>query len=222
MEDQILLLEKDPENNKILRDVLGKIHSIKGTAGSFGLKAVTNIFHQLEDHYLIDTKASINIIELSLKVIDVSREYVKSFTSGKHDELDLHEKFLKVFQKPDTQIKGRYLLNETDPFMVKLIATTFEKMGIEAALTNDGLEALGRILNEKFDGLITSYQTPTIDGINLTKMIRATDLIPASFQIIFITSDDDIDEFNGVNRLFRKRSTLKEQLREYLELIYPD
>lgn len=148
--------------------------------------------------------------------------YITSFTSGKHDELVFQERFLKVFQKSEATIKGHFLLNESDPFMVRLITSTFEKMEIEAALTNDGLEALGRILNEKFDGLITSYQTTTIDGVNLTKMIRANDLIPSDFQIIFITSDDDIEEFDGVNRLFRKRSNLKEQLTEYLELIYSD
>jgi CheY-like chemotaxis protein len=106
--------------------------------------------------------------------------------------------------------------------MIKLITSAFEEMGIEAALTNDGYEALGRILNENFDGLITSYQTPTIDGINLTKIIRATDLIPSDFNIILITSDNDIDEFDGLNRLFRKKFTLRENIKDYLELFYAD
>lgn len=222
LEKEVLNLEKNISDNNILRNILGQVHSIKGSAGSFGLKSLTNIYHQLEDHFMIDHDPTNELMDISLKVIDVSREYVKSFTSDKHDELIFHEKFLEVFRKKRSHFKGRFLLNESDPFMIKLITSTLEEMEIGAALSNDGYEALGRILNEDFDGLITSYLTPTIDGINLTKIIRATDLISSDFKIIFITSDDDVDEFDGVNKLFRKRSTLRDNIKDYLDLIYAE
>src|SRR4030042_6041059 len=60
------------------------------------------------------------------------------------------------------------IVDDEEP-MRKLIATFLSQKGHQCVTANNGLEALEKVMEAKFDALITDIVMPEMDGIALTK-----------------------------------------------------
>lgn len=65
-----------------------------------------------------------------------------------------------------------------------------EKHHFRVAVAADGAEALSRIADEKPDLVITDVEMPGVDGVELTRRLRAAPAT-ATLPVIMITSADD-------------------------------
>ena len=64
------------------------------------------------------------------------------------------------------------VVDDEEP-MRKLIATWLSQMGHQCVTANNGLEALDKIMETKFDAILTDIVMPEMDGIALTKEISS-------------------------------------------------
>ena len=80
--------------------------------------------------------------------------------------------------------------------MRTFLARALEKAGHEVAATGDGLEALGRAKDERFDLLLADVVMPSLDGFQLASRARA---LHPDLQVMFITG------FAAVTLKARKR-----------------
>ena len=69
----------------------------------------------------------------------------------------------------------KILVVDDEEQMRKLIATLLSQKGHQCLTANNGREALGKIMEAKFDALITDIVMPEMDGITLTKELSKHD-----------------------------------------------
>ena len=64
------------------------------------------------------------------------------------------------------------LLVEDDPINRMLVASLLTDAGLQVRLANDGLEAVERVMSERFDLILTDMQMPRLDGPDAARRIR--------------------------------------------------
>jgi CheY-like chemotaxis protein len=86
----------------------------------------------------------------------------------------------------------KILLVDDEPEICRLVKTMVEPLGVEVRTSSDSREAALILETEKFDGIMLDVAMPNLDGVELTRKIRAT---PPNQQapIIMITGLDDVD-----------------------------
>jgi CheY-like chemotaxis protein len=97
----------------------------------------------------------------------------------------------------------KILLVDDEPDVCKLVKAMVEPLGVEVRTTSDSREAALILEAEKFDGIMLDIAMPNLDGIELTRKIRAT---PPNQQapIIVITGLDNVD---AMRRAFEAGAT---------------
>ncbi len=87
----------------------------------------------------------------------------------------------------------RVLLVDDDPAMLRLLAHWLEKAGYRVAQAADGRQALEAIEAECPDFLVTDWEMPHVDGLELCRRVRQLDL-PHYVYILFLTVRSTRDE----------------------------
>lgn len=80
----------------------------------------------------------------------------------------------------------RILVAEDNEINQIVLATQLEKMGHEAVITGDGLEALAAWQSQRFDLVLTDCHMPNMDGFGLTDAIRREERERALLQVPII------------------------------------
>ncbi len=93
--------------------------------------------------------------------------------------------FIKVV--PPEERAYRVLLAEDSPFFRQMITNYLVSAGYEVETASDGLEAWEKLQKEHFDVLITDIEMPRMNGLELTKKIRA-DARLAQLPVMALTS----------------------------------
>lgn len=77
---------------------------------------------------------------------------------------------------------------EDDTDLNRFVSSSLRNAGYDVVSCFDGLEALGKMDEEKCDLLLTDIMMPKMNGFELAESVRATD---KTMPIIFITAKDD-------------------------------
>ncbi|MBY0576783.1 MAG: response regulator [Gallionellaceae bacterium] len=87
------------------------------------------------------------------------------------------------------KISGAYLLLAEDNEINQQVARELlGKAGVTVAIANNGKEAIARLWEEKFDGVLMDMQMPVMDGLTATREIRKNPRL-ANLPIIAITAN---------------------------------
>ena len=73
-------------------------------------------------------------------------------------------------------MKHKLLIADDEAAIVNMIKDTLDSLGAEVVSTTDSQEALKYLDQERFDGVFLDIRMPVLDGIELTKRIRASSL----------------------------------------------
>jgi len=94
------------------------------------------------------------------------------------------------------KISGAYLLLAEDNEINQQVARELlEKAGVTVAVAENGEEALARLWEEKFDGVLMDMQMPVMDGITATREIRKNPRL-ANLPIIAMTANVMASDLN--------------------------
>jgi len=100
---KIINFEEDPEDKDILNDIFRGIHTLKGSANSFGFTRLGEYVHHFEDvldyYRSEETEVSKDVIDLFLDSVDVVKEMLQI-------EIDESEGFPEKYDETLTQIQS--------------------------------------------------------------------------------------------------------------------
>jgi PAS domain S-box-containing protein len=97
----------------------------------------------------------------------------------------IHEGFVMDLQGRNILVVEDNVINQ------KVMLQTLERLNAKVTIASNGLEALERIRNERFDLIFMDLQMPEMDGYEATKMIRNCTVgsVDRSIPIIALTAD---------------------------------
>ncbi|MEM7657681.1 MAG: response regulator [Bacteroidota bacterium] len=135
---------------------------------------------------------------------------------------------LEANQPPNAPLPGRLLLAEDNLVNQKLALRMLEKLGYQAEVANNGLEAIAKLNEQVFDIILMDVQMPGLDGLEATRRIREE--FPPDLQPIIIAMtanamkgdremciDAGMDDY--ISKPFRM-AKLGEMLQQYLAAIH--
>lgn len=201
-----------PAGSAVSAELVRDVHSLKGAAGTYGLGFVTDVCHRLEDFVSEGRPGEDHQAHLDglLGYIDLMRDYVASVAAGGDRTGAPFAARLDELPKPGARV--RVLIVEPAQSMSRAYWRLLDSHGIAAATSSSGYEALGRLVHDGYDAVLTSYETSDISGLSLAKAARAIDEISDTLKVILITSNDVGENEPAVNRLVRKDRHLEASL----------
>ena len=168
-----------------------EVHSIKGSAGTHGLHAISTVCHNLED-CLAEVSAEQSKITQDhknnwLAYLDLLVKTSEKYQQGEEDFADIEDEIDKL-RHTSPGVKYRALMIEPSGMHAQMCEKVLSKYGVSFSYASDGYEALGRLLSEPFDILVTSLQIPRLDGQALIGALRLGSKRNREMKTILLTS----------------------------------
>nr|WP_297767005.1 chemotaxis protein CheA [uncultured Butyrivibrio sp.] len=99
LNDNIMILEQDPENEDCINEIFRSAHSMKGMAGTMGYTRMQNLTHDMEDVFSDVRAGKIKIksadIDVLLQCLDAIQAYVDSITENQDEGTEEHQDIIK-------------------------------------------------------------------------------------------------------------------------------
>ncbi len=228
IESLVLNLEQDqtsvtPEH-PVYDALYRHLHSLKGGAGIHGVSIISLISHQFED---LLTELG-NGLTLNLTLIDTFLEYVDltrqatQLALENNTDFDTVKSALETIRSRLKQGRKMALIIEESNFMVNLYQDSLRSLPVDIAVIGDGLEALGWLLREKYDLVIMSAETKTLNGTALLYALRAAGGINRDIKTIIVTSRKHSHFIKDMHpdALLNKNKTLASQLKTAVSRLF--
>ena len=99
LSDNIMILEKEPENSDTVNEIFRAAHSLKGMAGTMGFKRMQHLTHDMENLFQEvrnDTiKVNGNLIDILFDCLDAIEGYLETIKSTSDEGTEDNEVLIK-------------------------------------------------------------------------------------------------------------------------------
>lgn len=230
MESLILSMEQNLNYTENYESLYRHTHSLKGSAGSYGIHIITSICHAMEDvlnEVGNDTEFFKRYgIDYWLNYIDLIRDVLNDINKG-DGQLSKYEDRLKKIQsiKPGGKSYQIHCLVVTSSIIYSnLLLSTFGEENIKFSFCHDGYEALGRLLTESFDLVVSDYEIPLLNGQALFGCLRLSASTNKNIRTILLTSKkiDKTSRFTDPDFVIRKDKSFSDNLAATIRQISRD
>lgn len=170
-----------------------EIHSMKGSAGTYGFQSVTLIAHRLEDFIETIPQLSRDLMLSFQAYVDKMREILESGTEVQDGQL---EAILDALPSSAAPTESNQNKQAESVFLVmqkgvqrRLITTELVSRGFEMAFSSHPLEAFGLVISLKPKLIVSSIEFDQLSGLELACAFRAVDAAK-NIPIVLLTSYD--------------------------------
>lgn len=196
IEDGILQLRDKPDSLDNYDDLYRNVHSLKGTAGTFGAHAITRICHQLEDllRKVHSEKQCFDVsyTDLCLQYIDLIKQTHAGLTAkipadanSPNTEL---ESALERLRQKSLQDNLSCLTVLGTKLMNNIFQDTLQELPVYITIADNGFDALNRLLHEKFDFIAIGNELKLLNGMAVIAALRASDCVNHAIPILMVTT----------------------------------
>lgn len=170
-----------------------KVHSLKGSGGTHGLHPLSAVCHQFEDHLNAvggeAAKSSPLFIDGCLRYLDLLREVTAQAAAGAEQFPRLEHELNRLRARLAPE-RCAALLVEPSRTAARLSADLLTARGFDVAVVEDGYVALGRLLAQHFDLLVTAAESPMLSGRALIAAARTSHGNKRDFISLLVTSGE--------------------------------
>ncbi len=198
IELQVVKLHDAGCDSEAYQDLIRKVHSLKGTAGSYGFFIVSTIAHHLEDIlsecsdcFGDDASSS------ALVYIDLFNEAISEIASGR-TSFSAIEKGLDRERASWSRQHQDVLLVTASRATQSLCQGLLQDLPIRLTLSEDGLDALHHLLHKPYRLLITAAELPNLNAFSLISALRLSRTRNSDIPVILINSDAPLDSIPGL------------------------
>ncbi len=153
LNEELLVLEKEPENKETINEIFRAAHSLKGMAGTMGYKRMQDLTHNMENVFSEirndKMKVTANLVDILFQCLDALETYVTNIqTEGNEGEEDNKRiieqlnQFLNSQSGEEKPVQAETKKEEEQPATaeesaaVEMKFADFEKHAIEEARNN--------------------------------------------------------------------------------------
>ncbi len=193
IESTILKLRKVSQRDRgaLFREILRELHSIKGTAGSYGIHFVSKVCHNSEDFLQevdIENDFSEEHESIMLKFIDLIKFYASNVINNSElNESELENNLKSIYGHQDNKMK--ILVAEPTRSFFNIYQATLADFDCHFYYTANGLTAFERILNIQYDFAIISKTIDTLSGLELIGCINSVKSRVGNLKTILVSSN---------------------------------
>ncbi|SEV95094.1 chemotaxis protein CheA [[Clostridium] fimetarium] len=153
LNEQLLVLEKEPENKETINEIFRAAHSLKGMAGTMGYKRMQNLTHNMENVFAEirndKMKVTANLVDVLFQCLDALESYVSNIQSSQDEGTYDNEPVIKQLndflnsgtEKTLKTVKASSALAETaassETGLNDIVLADFEKHAVNEALKRD-------------------------------------------------------------------------------------
>ena len=119
LSDQLIILEKEPDNSDTINEIFRAAHSLKGMAGTMGYKRMQNLTHDMENVFQEvrsdKIKVDSSMIDLLFKCLDAIDSYVENIKSTSDEGTDDNEVIIKELNDFIAKANGQTVSKQAEP-----------------------------------------------------------------------------------------------------------
>lgn len=103
LSDQLIILEKEPDNSDTINEIFRAAHSLKGMAGTMGYKRMQNLTHDMENVFSEvrngNMKVNSNLVDVLFQCLDALETYVSNIRENHDEGTDDNEPIIKALNE---------------------------------------------------------------------------------------------------------------------------
>ncbi len=185
LEESVLTLKRNAANS--FDELYRRVHSLKGSGGTFGLPLVTSICHQFES-FISVARGHFDPLAIShaLSYVDLLRrvaEMPADSAAAAAIEHDLEQ--LRISSMPGC---ASVLLIEPSIATRKFCQGVLASLWVRLVSQDRGLPALELLLHQPFDLLIAARELPDLNALALIAALRESGSRNKDIPVILISS----------------------------------
>ena len=103
LNENLLVLEKEPENKDTINEIFRSAHSLKGMAGTMGYKRMQHLTHDMENVFQEvrsdKMKVSSELVDGLFRGLDALQEYLDNIINTQDEGTNDNQDLIDLFQK---------------------------------------------------------------------------------------------------------------------------
>ncbi len=103
LSDQLMILEKEPDNSDTINEIFRAAHSLKGMAGTMGYKRMQNLTHDMENVFSEvrngNMKVTSDLVDVLFQCLDALETYVNNIQETQDEGTDDNEPIIKALNE---------------------------------------------------------------------------------------------------------------------------
>lgn len=171
LSDQLMILEKEPENSDTINEIFRAAHSLKGMAGTMGYKRMQNLTHDMENVFSEvrngNIKVTSDMCDVLFQCLDALENYVSNIQNTQDEGTDDNEPIIKAL---NSFIGGNNEESKETQPQTAVSATTAGEGTSELAFADFEMNAVNEALKK---GLGVYEIDVTVDENCILKAARA-------------------------------------------------
>ena len=215
-----LILERGPEaDSERWQELYRRIHSLKGSGGTYGLHAISDICHPFEDLIASSLSgtdlSSAALTDFALRYLDLLRETTLHY----QQQLPVDEQLPARLQRLNNAISATHhsaLIVENSDVVINLISDVLSHFHFRVEVARDGYLALGRVLSGSFDLVVTGMETGRLNGHAMISAARLAESRRQTTRFVLVTASGFNTPLAEGDAVFHKDSLLRENLFRHL------
>ena len=223
IEELVIRLEKEQKSKESFDEIYRRVHSLKGSSGSYGLHDLSNAFHHLEDHLSLFEEKSFqktsDYINILFKYLDLIRNYNETNT-GIRDFKNKLSQILSITEKANKKV----LIIENSRLTINLIRESLSNLALTFSTVTSGIEAITRLHLEHYDIIISAFEMPLVNGAGILAAAKQSSILNQNSFYILITSKDNLElgKKSKPNVMLKKDNLLIENIKKTCEKFLSD
>lgn len=212
LEQLLLELESNGFELERVRELFRRLHSLKGSGGTYGLHIFSDVCHPFEDliSSLLENPGLLktSFMETALWYVDLMRTVQSIYLRGQEPGPEIGLALQGLRQRTSQTFRSA-LIVENSEVVVGILEKILKSHHFRIEVVNDGYIALGRMLSESFDVLITGLETKRLNGLVLIGALQKSGNRFINTKTILLTSTIIESENDRPDYIVKKDADLK-------------
>lgn len=191
IEADLWALERTDRFSEMFERAYRRVHSLKGSAGTYGLPIMTKICHQLEEHLNLfaseSKRLNPELLNRCLAHIELLRKAQEAAKHGAEHFNDIEE---GLHELRGLLLGNRFsaLIVEVSKVNIRLCTEIIKGYNAHVTVIDSGYQALELLLQQKYQLLITGMEVKLLNGLALVAAVRMSARGNQDIQSILLTS----------------------------------